>query len=93
MVRVSGGPFQWGNAAAVDLPPYLLGKYEVTNREFKKFVYGGGYKKSQYWKEPFVKDGHTLTWEQAVQLTIKLYLDFANFFIFLLRYLLASRRR
>jgi eukaryotic-like serine/threonine-protein kinase len=67
MVRVSGGPFQWGNAAAVDLPPYLLDKYEVTKREFKKFVYGGGYKKSQYWKEPFVKDGHTLTWEQAVQ--------------------------
>ena len=33
------------------------------------------------------------TWEQAVQLTIRLYLDFANFFIFLLQYLLSSRRR
>jgi modulator of FtsH protease len=32
-------------------------------------------------------------WERAVQLTLQLYLDFANFFIFLLRYLLASRRK
>jgi len=67
MVRVSGGPFQWGNAPAVELPPYLLDKYEVTNLEFKKFVDGGGYRKPEYWKEPFVKEGHTLTWEQAVQ--------------------------
>src|SRR6266852_914748 len=67
MVRVSGGPFQWGNAPVVKLPPYLLDKYEVTNREFKKFLDSGGYKKPEYWKEPFVKDGHTLTWEQALQ--------------------------
>lgn len=33
------------------------------------------------------------TWEQAVNLTISLYLDFANFFIYLLQYLLSSRRR
>ncbi|MEP7272913.1 MAG: Bax inhibitor-1 family protein [Acidobacteriota bacterium] len=33
------------------------------------------------------------TWEQAVQLTMSLYLTFANFFIYLLQYLLLSRRR
>jgi FtsH-binding integral membrane protein len=33
------------------------------------------------------------TWEQAVQLTMSLYLTFANFFINLLQYLLLSRRR
>lgn len=33
------------------------------------------------------------TWEQAVQLTMGLYLTFANFFINLLQYLLLSRRR
>jgi FtsH-binding integral membrane protein len=33
------------------------------------------------------------TWDAAIQLTTRLYLDFANFFIFLLRLLLASRRR
>ncbi|HZS43754.1 MAG TPA: Bax inhibitor-1 family protein [Blastocatellia bacterium] len=33
------------------------------------------------------------TWENATSLTIELYLDFANFFAFLLRLLLATRRR
>lgn len=33
------------------------------------------------------------TWEQAVQLTMGLYLTFANFFIYLLQYLLLSKRR
>ena len=33
------------------------------------------------------------TWEAAVQLTTRLYLDFANFFIMLLRFLMATRRR
>jgi FtsH-binding integral membrane protein len=33
------------------------------------------------------------TWDAAIRLTIGLYLDFANFFMFLLRFLLASRRR
>jgi FtsH-binding integral membrane protein len=33
------------------------------------------------------------TWEAAVQYTISLYLTFANFFIYLLQYLLLSRRK
>jgi uncharacterized protein len=33
------------------------------------------------------------TWQNATDLTISLYLNFANFFSFLLRFLLASRRR
>ena len=33
------------------------------------------------------------TWEAAVRMTMRLYLDFANFFIYLLQYLLSSRRR
>jgi cephalosporin-C deacetylase-like acetyl esterase len=41
--------------------------YEVTNREFRKFVEGGGYQKPEYWKEPFVKDGKPLTSQQAME--------------------------
>ncbi|MGA7926698.1 MAG: protein kinase [Candidatus Sulfotelmatobacter sp.] len=67
MVRVLGGHFQWGSAKPVDLSDYLMDKYEVTNREFKKFVDSGGYGKREYWKEPFVKDGHTLTWDEAMK--------------------------
>jgi FtsH-binding integral membrane protein len=33
------------------------------------------------------------TWEKATQLTLSLYLDFANFFVYLLQFLLASRRK
>jgi uncharacterized protein len=33
------------------------------------------------------------TWDSAVDLTISLYLNFANFFIFLLQFLMGSRRR
>ncbi|MFN7943990.1 MAG: Bax inhibitor-1 family protein [Blastocatellia bacterium] len=33
------------------------------------------------------------TWEAAAQMTTRLYLDFANFFIYLLQFLMSSRRR
>src|SRR5499427_8467676 len=42
-----------------------MDRYEVTNRQFKEFVDAGGYRKQEYWKEPFVKEGHPLSWEQA----------------------------
>jgi eukaryotic-like serine/threonine-protein kinase len=67
MVRVPGGSFQWGNTSPVELPDYLMDEYEVTNREFKKFVDGGGYRRRDYWKQPFAKDGHSLTWDQAIR--------------------------
>ena len=39
---------------------------EVTNREFKQFVDAGGYRKPEYWKQLFVKDGRALSWQQAM---------------------------
>jgi len=44
----------------------MVDKFEVTNRQFKEFADAGGYQKRDYWKEPFVKDGKSLTWEQAM---------------------------
>ena len=41
----------------VQLPDFWIDKYEVTNREFKRFADAGGYGNRQYWKEPFVIDG------------------------------------
>src|SRR6266446_622619 len=67
MVRVIGGPLQWGGTASVDLPDYFLDRYEVTNRDYKKFVDAGGYRKKEYWKQPYLKNGRELTWEQGVQ--------------------------
>ncbi|MEX1246423.1 MAG: protein kinase [Thermoanaerobaculia bacterium] len=66
MIRVLGGEFRFGNASAVELRDYWIDKYEVTNRQFKEFVDRGGYRSRDYWKHPFVKNGRTLSWEEAL---------------------------
>ena len=65
MVRVQRGGISLGRADPVQLPDYLIDKYEVTNRDFKKFIDSGGYRNPEYWREPLVKDGVVLTWEAA----------------------------
>ncbi|MGE0122046.1 MAG: protein kinase [Vicinamibacterales bacterium] len=50
------------------LPAYWLGRYEVTNAEFKRFVDAGGYQKAEYWTEPVRKDGRTLSRTDAMAL-------------------------
>jgi dienelactone hydrolase/predicted Ser/Thr protein kinase len=49
-----------------DIDEYLIDKHEVTNKEFKKFIDQGGYEKREYWKQPFKKEGKSLSWEQAM---------------------------
>jgi formylglycine-generating enzyme required for sulfatase activity/dienelactone hydrolase len=49
----------------VSLPGFWIDRYEVSNRQFREFMDAGGYRKPEYWKEPFVRDGLPLTWEQA----------------------------
>jgi dienelactone hydrolase len=51
---------------AVALPGFWIDRYEITNRAFHEFVRAGGYGKKEYWKEAFVKDGRSLSWEQAM---------------------------
>jgi dienelactone hydrolase len=51
---------------AVTLPGFWIGRYEVTNAEFKRFVDAGGYQKAQYWKEPILVNGRTVPWRDAV---------------------------
>jgi eukaryotic-like serine/threonine-protein kinase len=71
MVRIPGGTVSLELEGFYDLPPieipdYWMDKYEVTNREFKQFVDSGGYQKPGYWKQPFVENGRTLCWEEAM---------------------------
>ncbi len=54
-------------APPLQLPGFWMDTYEVTNREFKKFVDAGGYQKPEYWKQPFLKDGKPLSWQQAME--------------------------
>ncbi len=71
MVRVSGG------ATVIQLPgldhvasqtirDYFIGRFEVTNEEFKYFVDSGGYSRPELWTEPFVLDGRTLSFDEAM---------------------------
>lgn len=45
---------------------FLIDKYEVRNKEFKAFVDTGGYAKREFWAQSFVKDGRTISWEEAM---------------------------
>jgi predicted esterase/predicted Ser/Thr protein kinase len=49
---------------------FWLDKFEVTNRRFKAFVDAGGYRSREYWRQPFVKDGREVSWEEALRLFV-----------------------
>jgi len=66
MVPVSGTTVQIPGAGGVPLADFFIDRYEVTNRDFKRFVDAGGYRKPDYWSERFVKDGRVLTWAEAM---------------------------
>jgi formylglycine-generating enzyme required for sulfatase activity/predicted Ser/Thr protein kinase/dienelactone hydrolase len=50
-----------------ELPPYYVDRFEVSNREYQKFVDGGGYTKRELWPGAFAEDGHSVSWEQAIE--------------------------
>jgi serine/threonine protein kinase/formylglycine-generating enzyme required for sulfatase activity len=66
MVRVAGGrdPRRFGHAG--DVGEFWIDRFEVTNRQFKTFVDGGGYQRREYWREPFLDEDRTMTWTEAV---------------------------
>jgi formylglycine-generating enzyme required for sulfatase activity len=47
---------------------FLIDKYEVTNKEFKRFLDAGGYKNKTYWDYPFYSEQKEISWEQAMDL-------------------------
>ena len=50
----------------VHLPDYWIDRHEVTNREFKRFVDDGGYRRPELWREPFLNDGTVLAFDAAM---------------------------
>lgn len=72
MVFVPGGKYElvgWGRpiTATAQLDDYFIDRYEVSNREYKEFIAAGGYRRKELWKHPFVKNGKTLSWDEAVR--------------------------
>jgi len=66
-VRVAG----WNEVVSgesVQFRDFFLSRYEVTNREYKKFVDAGGYKRKDLWEHPFVQGGRTIPWDEAMAL-------------------------
>ena len=77
MVRIQGQEFKadldWLDSQTLPvlkLSDFLLDRYEVTNRRFREFVDAGGYKKPEYWKHKFVKDGIELSWKAAMKIFV-----------------------
>ncbi|HXN51837.1 MAG TPA: protein kinase [Candidatus Acidoferrum sp.] len=68
MVHVAAGRVDPTGHFEVKLDDFLIDKFEVTNREYKKFVDAGGYREPKYWKFPFVKENRTLGFGEAMLL-------------------------
>lgn len=66
----------WGIAGFEALPPvavkdYWIDKFEVTNRDFKRFVDQGGYRKAAYWKQEIRRtDGKLISFSDAMKLFV-----------------------
>lgn len=71
MIRVEGATVPPQLAGLDSLPPVEFGdfwidRYEVTNKQFKQFVDGGGYREKDHWTVPFIMEGREIPWEEAM---------------------------
>ena len=71
MTRVTGGSAKIWAPGLEQLDSLALGDFfmdihEVTNGEYKRFVDAGGYRDAACWMHPFVRDGQSLSFEEAV---------------------------
>ena len=75
MVRIPGGNTrlfvsELGDLNIVDLKPYWIDKYEVTNSDYQNFINAGGYKNKVYWDKIIGEDGKNIRWEAAMELFV-----------------------
>ena len=66
MVFVPGGRITVGVATPLLLPDYWIDKFEVTNKDFKRFVDAGAYRDRKYWKQPFREGTRVLEFEEVM---------------------------
>jgi len=56
-----------GQSRTVEVPAFLIDKYEVTNEEYKRFVDADGYTAPEFWQGlEFVKEGRALPLSEAL---------------------------
>ncbi len=51
----------------IQVPNFRIGKFEVTNRQFKAFIQSGGYKNRAFWDQPFIEGKSEIPWEKAIE--------------------------
>ena len=73
LLPVRGGmvtPFRYTtgflNAPARKVTDFQIGRFEVTNREYKRFVEAGGYRRRELWDRDIRRHGNPISWEQAM---------------------------
>jgi tRNA A-37 threonylcarbamoyl transferase component Bud32/dienelactone hydrolase len=71
MVRVAGAEMRAflvgaDNNPPVELGAFQLGRFEVSNAAYQRFVDAGGYRDQQYWEHPIVDGERTLTFDEAM---------------------------
>ena len=45
---------------------FLIDRYEVTNKEYKRFIDSDGYNNQSYWKEQITDNGKIIPWNEAM---------------------------
>ncbi len=52
LIHIPAGPFLYGDdKRTIDLPEYWIGRYPVTNAQYKRFVDATGHEPPSHWKE------------------------------------------
>ena len=75
MVYVTGGNTklfvaELGDLNTINLEPYWIDKFEVTNANYQNFIDAGGYKNKDFWGEIIDEDGKNISWKDAMSLFV-----------------------
>jgi cephalosporin-C deacetylase-like acetyl esterase len=61
MVRIPGF-----TRDGVDHADFFIDRFEVTNRDYERFVSAGGYRTRAFWSHAFTRDGKVVPWDEAM---------------------------
>ncbi|MFP4207620.1 MAG: SUMF1/EgtB/PvdO family nonheme iron enzyme [Wenzhouxiangella sp.] len=65
MVYVPPGPVSYLDQERT-LPGFWIDRYEVTNRQFRRFVEAGGYRQEAFWRYRAEEGGVELSWQEMM---------------------------
>ncbi|MSO49213.1 MAG: hypothetical protein EXQ49_04825 [Acidobacteria bacterium] len=67
MVYIPADTAQVSGVGPIAVEGFFIDRFEVTNRQYKAFLDAGGYTKADFWREAIVKEGRTLSFDEAMQ--------------------------